>query len=370
MRWPIVKLGDCMRLINGRAYLQHELLDEGTPIIRIQNLNGGERWYYSNLELPAEKYCTNGDLLFAWSATFGPYVWRGEKSIYHYHIWKIEPFSNLDKKFAYQILLWITNSIKRAAHGASMLHMTKAGMEKWEIPLPPLAEQQRIAALLDAADNLVRFREAAIEKLDQLAESVFVQYDQRAEEIFKLKDVAEIVSGATPKTDKHEFWDGNIRWVTPRELSNLDDIYLTDTERYISAEGLSSCAAKVLPKNSVLLSSRAPIGHVAINSVPMATNQGFKSLIPNEKKVICHYLYYWLKSKNKELQAMGVGATFKEISKSIVSEIPIRLPPLSLQAEFEEAVIAIRNNKNRHKKSINRLKAMFNSIQHQSFSVN
>ncbi|NBV71616.1 MAG: restriction endonuclease subunit S [Burkholderiaceae bacterium] len=144
-----IKLGDCLRFINGRAYSQNELLDAGTPVIRIQNLNGGDRWYYSNLKLPEDKYCDYGDLLFAWSATFGPYIWNGNKSIYHYHIWKIEPFKNINKIFAFYLLQSITQKIRNASHGASMLHMTKGGMEAWKIKLPSLDYQMRFVKFIN-----------------------------------------------------------------------------------------------------------------------------------------------------------------------------------------------------------------------------
>jgi restriction endonuclease S subunit len=144
-----VKLGDCLRFINGRAYSQNELLDTGMPIIRIQNLNGGDRWYYSNLKLPEDKYCDYGDLLFAWSATFGPYLWNGKKSIYHYHIWKIESFKNINKTFAFYLLQSITQKIRDASHGASMLHMTKGGMEAWKIKLPSLDCQMRFVKFIN-----------------------------------------------------------------------------------------------------------------------------------------------------------------------------------------------------------------------------
>ena len=90
--WTTYKFRECAKLINGRAYRQHELLESGQyKVIRIQNLNGGLNWYYSNLQLADEKYCEEGDLLFAWSATFGPYLWRSSKAIFHYHIWKVKP---------------------------------------------------------------------------------------------------------------------------------------------------------------------------------------------------------------------------------------------------------------------------------------
>ena len=148
--WFTARLGDCLRLINGRAYLRHELLEKGTPIIRIQNLNGGNNWFYSDLQLPEDKYCDRGDLLFAWSATFGPFIWQGSHSIYHYHIWKVEPFEVINQKFAYHLFQEITQEVKAAAHGVAMPHMTKQGMESWQIPLPPLNEQKRIVAAIEA----------------------------------------------------------------------------------------------------------------------------------------------------------------------------------------------------------------------------
>lgn len=145
-----------------------------------------------------------------------------------------------------------------------------------------------------------------------------------------LGEVAKIVSGATPKTGVEEYWDGDVRWATPADLSKLDGAYITDTPRKLTVAGVRSCATTVLPKGSVLLSSRAPIGHVAINAVPMATNQGFKSLVTGPS-VDAKFLYHWLKSKTDYLQSLGNGATFKELSKKTTENIQIPLPPLDEQ---------------------------------------
>jgi Restriction endonuclease S subunits len=145
-----------------------------------------------------------------------------------------------------------------------------------------------------------------------------------------LGDIAEIVSGATPKTGVPEFWDGEVEWATPADLGKLDGPFISTTPRKITPAGVRSCATTVLPAGSVLLSSRAPIGHVAINTVPMATNQGFKSLIPHSM-VDAKYLYYWLKSKTSYLQSLGNGATFKELSKKTTQQIEVPLPPLPEQ---------------------------------------
>lgn len=154
----------------------------------------------------------------------------------------------------------------------------------------------------------------------------------------RLSDCCEIASGATPKTGIEEYWDGDIRWATPKDLSVLPGVFIHDTPRKITSAGLKSCAAVVLPANSVLLSSRAPIGHVAINTVPMATNQGFKSLIPDREAVEPKYLYWWLKANRSYLESLGNGATFKEISKAIVSQIEVPLPDLEEQRRIAEVL--------------------------------
>ena len=149
-------------------------------------------------------------------------------------------------------------------------------------------------------------------------------------------EVCEVVSGATPKTGKPEFWDGNVPWVTPKDLSKLGQKHLSDTPRQITKAGLKSCSAKMLPAQSVLLSSRAPIGLVAINTLPVCTNQGFKSLVPRFDLLSPDFLFWWLKSQEKHIQSKGRGATFKEVSKKIVEDLQIPLPPLDEQRRIAE----------------------------------
>ena len=146
-----------------------------------------------------------------------------------------------------------------------------------------------------------------------------------------LSEIAEIVGGATPKTAGEDYWGGDVYWATPKDLSELDGAEISSTPRTLTQAGLRSCSAQVLPPGSVLLSSRAPIGHVAINTVPMATNQGFKSLVPHRDRVDAKFLYWWLRRNRPALEAMGTGATFKEISKRATSAVPIKLPPIEEQ---------------------------------------
>lgn len=144
----------------------------------------------------------------------------------------------------------------------------------------------------------------------------------------RLDECSRIVAGATPSTSVTEYWNGDICWATPKDLSDLESHYLDETPRKITRSGLENCAAEILPINSVLFSSRAPIGHVAINRVPTATNQGFKSFVPDTSKLLPTFLFHWLRANRSLLENLGNGATFKEVSKATVSRIEIELPPL------------------------------------------
>jgi type I restriction enzyme S subunit len=146
-----------------------------------------------------------------------------------------------------------------------------------------------------------------------------------------LGDYCKIISGSTPDTNVSEYWSGNICWATPKDLSELSSAYIHTTPRKITKAGFDSCSATMLPPGSVLFSSRAPIGHVAINTVEMCTNQGFKSFVPDPKYIFNKFLYYWLKANKQRLENMGNGATFKEISKATISKVEIPLPPLEEQ---------------------------------------
>ena len=150
----------------------------------------------------------------------------------------------------------------------------------------------------------------------------------------KLGDICEIVSGSTPKTNIEEYWDGDIKWITPAELN--DETYIiTDSVRKITELGVKKTGLTPFPKDTVILSSRAPIGKVAIAGCEMYCNQGFKNFICSEK-IDNRYLYWFLKGNTEFLQSLGRGATFKEISKTIVSNIEINIPDKQIQRQIAD----------------------------------
>ena len=154
-------------------------------------------------------------------------------------------------------------------------------------------------------------------------------------EVTQLSDACEVIGGSTPSTTNKEYWNGNILWATPTDITALKGRAIEDTKQKISAKGLSSCSANLLPEGSILMTSRATIGACAINTKPMATNQGFTSLICKGKSYNW-FIYYLVAQYHKELERLATGSTIREISKKSVKLIHLPLPPLSEQKKIAE----------------------------------
>ena len=168
--WEQRKLGDVVTFINGRAYSQEELLSNGKyKVLRVGNFYTNDSWYYSDMELEAKYYAKEGDLLYTWSATFGPHIWHGDKVIYHYHIWKVELSDALEKHFAVQLLEKDKQSILSDKNGSTMVHITKAGMESKEVMLPPnIREQTKIGECFQNLDNLITLHQRKCDQMKEL----------------------------------------------------------------------------------------------------------------------------------------------------------------------------------------------------------
>jgi type I restriction enzyme S subunit len=184
-------------------------------------------------------------------------------------------------------------------------------------------------------------------------------------------DLCDVVNGGTPKTGVPEYWDGSNLWITPAEMGKRLSPYVSDTERKITDFGLRNSSARMLPPNSVILSSRAPIGHLVINTEPMATNQGCKGLIPGSQ--LQHkFLYYYLSSIVDLLNSLGSGTTFKELSGTKLKEVTIPLPPLIEQQRIvcilDKAFAGLATAKANAEKSLQNAWALFESHLQSVFS--
>ena len=172
--WEQRKLGEVATFINGRAYSQPELLSSGKyKVLRVGNFYTNDSWYYSDLELGEKYYADYGDLLYTWSATFGPHIWLGDRVIYHYHIWKINLSDQLEKQFAVQLLEQDRANILSSKNGSTMVHITKEGMEQKDVIIPPSTkEQQEIGAFFLQLDNLITLHQRELEKLQNIKKSL------------------------------------------------------------------------------------------------------------------------------------------------------------------------------------------------------
>ena len=159
-----------------------------------------------------------------------------------------------------------------------------------------------------------------------------------------LAELGEIVGGATPSTKDEQNYGGDIAWITPKDLSTLKGRFISHGERNITEKGLHSCSTQIMPKNTVLFSSRAPIGYVAIASNPVCTNQGFKSIIANEDNDPM-FLYYLLKFNKSAIEAMGSGTTFKEVSGNTMRGIRVHVPVSKAEQQRIASVLAALDSK-------------------------
>lgn len=206
-----------------------------------------------------------------------------------------------------------------------------------KLSLPPLAEQKAIAAVLSSLDDKIDLLHRQNATLERMAETLFRQwFIEEAQEGWEEKtlgDVVEICGGSTPSTKEPDFWNGNIFWTSPRDLADLKSPFLFSTERKISEKGLAKISSGLLPKGTLLLSSRAPIGYLAISEIEVAINQGYIAILNNDT-IPNYFMFLWCKYNMEEIKAAGNGSVFQEISKSVFRTLSFTCPPLDLVKKF------------------------------------
>lgn len=166
--WTLCELKNVATFINGRAYKQNELLDSGKyKVLRVGNFYTNTSWYYSDLELGEKYYANYGDLLYTWSASFGPHIWKGDKVIYHYHIWRVDLKDGFDKHFIVQLFEYDKAKIMSDKNGSTMVHITKKGMEEKIVRIPSYDEQIKIGEFFRQLDEVIELKEKELEALKE-----------------------------------------------------------------------------------------------------------------------------------------------------------------------------------------------------------
>ncbi|WP_416862306.1 restriction endonuclease subunit S [Helicobacter ganmani] len=288
------------------------------------------------------------------------------------------PNDDVSSEYINYFLLYSKRLAESVASGTTFKEISATNFSKLPIPLPPLETQKAIVEKLENAfahiDEAVRHLKSVQTNIPRLKSSLLhcafsgklTESQNSSHEVQTLKsvvgvegetlpfepphplikteipqgweiktlgEIGKVISGGTPSTSNKDNFDGEIAWITPADLSGYKEKYISKGKRNLSEQGLKNSSARLLPPNSILFSSRAPIGYVAIASNALCTNQGFKNLIPNGN-VSSEYIYYFLLHSKRLAESVASGTTFKEISAASFSKLPIPLPPLATQNQI------------------------------------
>ena len=318
-----------------------------------------------------KKIAEPGDILISVRAPIGALNYAKERCCIGRGLAAISIKDEAERNYVFHLLKAKNKELNSKGTGSTFKAIGKNVLEEVQVPQISTKEQQKRMSIMDYLESIIRKRREQLLFLDELIKARFVEMfgeglrDDGRFPLLPISHIGKVVSGATPKTTKENYWDGDNIWITPAELSDKSFI-VCDSDRKITDEGVKSCAVNLLPVGTVILSSRAPIGKVAIAGVPMYCNQGFKNIIPNEK-INSIYLFELLSMETKFLNSLGRGATFKEISKQIVESINVKVPPIQMQEQFADFVKQIDKSKVAVQKALDEAQLLFDSLMQEYF---
>ena len=331
---------------NGLAFKNIDFSEIGLPVIKIAELNNGisSSTAYTDKTYSQDVFLTKGDYVFSWSGnpetSIDIYKYNLSDGWLNQHIFKVTPKTEIiDKGFFFYLMKFLKPYFKKIATNkqtTGLGHVTISDLQRMSVTLPPLSTQQKIAAILSSLDDKIELNKKINTNLEQQAQTLFKNWFVDFEpfggkmpddwKVGKLSDIGTIVGGSTPSKAKSEYYTENgISWITPKDLSNDKSKFISHGEIDITELGFENSSAIKMPAGTVLYSSRAPIGYIAIAKNEVTTNQGFKSVIPNEN-IGNGYIYYFLKTNYELIDSLASGSTFKEISGSAMKNVPVLIP--------------------------------------------
>lgn len=363
-----------------------KITDIQPPSIDVMNLEN-----VSAIPKDDRTLLSKGDFVMAMTgATIGKVgLFDGSKeNVYiNQRVCKFIPKDGYDKSFLYYLVSqpnfrkFIFANVDSSSAQPNIGHPT---MYRYEQNVPTLDEQKKIASVLSALDDKIALNKKMNQKLERMAKRLydywFVQYDfpdknghpykttggpmtynptlkreiPAGWEVKQICDIAKIFNGSTPSTTEEGNYGGEIVWITPKDLSDQNCKFVYQGARNITQAGYDSCSTTMVPKGTVVMSSRAPIGLLSIAQCDLCTNQGFKNMVPNDM-TDSKYLYYTIQQHIPQIQNLGTGTTFKEVSKDELGRFAILYPPKKLIAAFEEKVASIFDVQFNKVKEISRL---------------
>lgn len=376
MEWKEVRLGDVCEIKHGFAYKGKYFSDTPTCDILVTpgnfTLSGGfklDKPKFYNGPVEKDYILSKGDLIVTMTDlsknidTLGysalvPEV-KGLTFHHNQRIGLVENIANnVDKYFLYWIMRTPAYQSFIATHssGATVHHTSPKGIGNYVFKLPPLDDQRRIASILSSLDRKIELNNKINADLEEMAQAIFKNWFVDFEpfkdgkfvdselgmipegwKVGRLDEIADVVGGSTPSKAKPEYYtQKGIAWLTPKDLSNHPAVYTSRGVIDITEEGYNSTSTKLMPKGTILFTSRAPIGYISIAQNDICTNQGFKSLVP--KKAGTCFLYCFLKYVTPEIENKSTGSTFKEASGSLMKSLQVIMPEQKVFEDFETIV--------------------------------
>ena len=362
--WVEMKLSKIMDIVGGGTPKTDvpEYWGGDIPWIAVKDFNNDKRFIYATertitqlgLDNSSTKLLDKGDLVISARGTVGAIAQLSRTMAFNQTSYGLKAKSDIAiNDFLYYLLLNITSKIKSNTHGTVFDTITRKTFDVLSANIPPIEVQNAIVKTLDCIDKKIELNNKINENLEQQAQAIFKSWFVDFEpfqdgkfveselgmipegwEVRTIGDLGEVVGGSTPSKKKPEYYTNNgIPWLTPRDLSTNGNKFVSKGEIDITDLGFENSSVRKMPKGTVLFSSRAPIGYIAIVQNEITTNQGFKSVIP-KINIGTEYVYFFLKNNVKTIEARASGSTFKEVSGRTMTQTPALIPNKQVLTDF------------------------------------
>ena len=328
--WVTQKLGDLIVLHYGKSLKTENRIEGLIPVFSSAGVTG-----YHN-----EALVEGPGIIVGRKGSVGT-VYLSQDSFYCIDTaYYIKP-NNEKYDFLYLFYLLKTLGLTELNEDSAVPGLNRQTAYDQIVNIPPLPEQQAIASVLSALDDKIDLLQRQNQTLEQMAATLFRQwFIEEAKEDWEevtIGDIFTLKGGSTPSTKESSFWDGNISWTSPKDLSNSKSIFMFDTERKITEAGLAKISSGLLPVRTLLMSSRAPIGYLAMTDIEVAINQGYIA-IPEHQTYSTEFMYLWCQLNMDTIENAGNGSVFQEISKSSFRDLIFVIPDENTLNRFDAFV--------------------------------
>lgn len=360
-------IGNLFKISKGKKG-QESSINTNLRYIQIEDLRGDSNIKFAH-EDKGNIICQTKDILIAWDGANAGTVGYGLKGVIGSTIAKLTPKqTNISTEYCGRFLQSKFKFLRGNCTGATIPHISRSSLESLKIPLPALPIQQKIASILDAADELRQKDKALIAKYNELTQSLFLDMfgnpvsNPKGWKETTLNQLGQLKSGGTPSRAKPEYFDGNIPWITTTALGKKL-INKNDANEFITETAINESSTKLIPKGSIMIGTRVGVGKASILGCDMCSNQDILSIVNlNELDINKSFLLDILSYYENYFNSQKRGATIQGITSETVKKLKIIIPPIELQNKFAERIELIEKQKQLAEESLKKSEELFNSL--------